>query len=785
VVERAWREELLAAAGVALRLDADGRVLDGLAAWSEGLAELAAPAAGEPFAAALVDVDDFSAALARAAVDGRAEVELRGVCVGGGARWIRCCVVALADGFAALVEDVDGRRRRVAELDGAAARLESFVDNTADAFIAHDMNGRLVDVNKAMCEAVGYSREELLNMHVYDVELTVQKGSIRGIWSRMTPGIPVTIEGRHRRRDGTIFPVEVRLGLFGEGESARVMALCRDITERKRAEAAREELNAELARARDAAVKANQAKSEFLANMSHELRTPLNAIIGYTELVADDLAGFEADVLRPDLDKIHGAAIHLLGLINDILDISKIEAGRFDVDLEEVDVEALADRVGDVVRPLAERNYNTLVVRCEGDIGAIRTDRVKLRQVLINLLSNACKFTEDGSIELVARRVGERLRIAVKDSGIGIPEGRLEVIFDAFTQADSSTTRKYGGTGLGLALTRRFCHMLGGDVTVESVVGEGSTFTVDLPVWLRDAEVAASVASAAADRSRPGADESRGADAAEAADADDATSSAVPEVDLDNAPVVLVIDDDPAAHDLIARFLVREGVRIRSAYNAREGIAHARAYRPAVILLDIVMPEIDGWAALRTLKGDPALAKIPVVLSSIAGEEERALSLGASDYLLKPIDREALLCILNRHAPGKEGTVLVVDDDPAAREVFRRTLRQTGWRVLEAVHGRDAIERLEAAKEPVDVVVLDLMMPEMDGFEVVERLRLDPRWRSLPVVIASAMDLTERERALLRGRVEGIYRKGSLSVSSLSRELARLAHGEAKATRPS
>ena len=556
------------------------------------------------------------------------------------------------------------------------------------------------------------------------------------------------------------------------------MALCRDISERKRAEAARQQLTQALADARDEAVRADQAKSEFLANMSHELRTPLNAVIGYTELVTEDLPNFNAEPLRPDLERIHSAASFLLGLINDILDISKIEAGRFDVFLEEIELGELLAEVLGVIRPLVDKNENTLSVVTKGALGLIRTDRVKLRQALTNLLSNAAKFTKGGRIELLISRAGaddELLRFQVSDSGVGIPSERCEMIFDAFTQADSSTTRRFGGTGLGLAITRRFCQMLAGDVRVESVVGEGSTFTITIPAWAREVEVLAASQALGIDCGLLATDDGLRANAVEGAvEVVEEKPRAGLSLPDDDAPVVLVISGDPDAHDTIAAHLVSEGIRIRSAFDGREGIAHARAFRPEAILLDLHSPRGGGFAVLAALAAEPALAAIPVVFSSMVAEDQGASKLGVDHYLVKPVTREGLLAIFDRYREAGGQSVLVVDDDGDTREVYGRILTQSGWQVHTAVHGAAALAWLMSSDIKIDVIIIDLMMPVMDGFEVIQHLRADEKRRSIPLVVASAVELSDWDRERLRGRIESIESTGPLSIEELTRRVVKI-----------
>ena len=474
----------------------------------------------------------------------------------------------------------------------------------------------------------------------------------------------------------------------------------------------------------------------------------------------------------PDLQKIHGAGQHLLGLINDILDLSKIEAGKMELYLETFDVAHLVRDATTVIRPLVERNGNTLVVSCPDDIGTMHADQTKVRQALLNLLSNAAKFTDHGLIELRVASSESRvvsdgeidpslatrypplatrysLLFTVSDTGIGMTDEQLSRLFEAFSQADASTTRRFGGTGLGLAITRHFCQMMGGDVTVESEYGVGSTFTISLP---------AAVAR----------DEGRGT-----SESSFSSPLAPHPSSLATGPVVLVVDDDPAARDLMQRFLRGEGWQIVTAASGEEGLRLARELKPAAITLDVMMPGLDGWAVLSALKADPELAEIPVTMLSIVEDRGLGYALGAADYLTKPIDRARLVAALRRYCQDRDAcTVLVVEDDPATRETVRRALEQDGWSVDEAANGRIALERL--AVQLPGVILLDLMMPELDGFEVVAALRARPEWRDLPVVIMTAKELTDEDRQRLNGSVRAIVQKAGSSRDTFLAEVRAL-----------
>src|SRR6266496_2886432 len=393
--------------------------------------------------------------------------------------------------------------------------------------------------------------------------------------------------------------------------------------------------------AKEAAEAANQSKSVFLANMSHELRTPLNAIIGYSEMLEEDAQASGQKEFVSDLQKIRSSGKHLLGLINDVLDLSKVEAGKMKLYLETFDVAAVIDEVVATAKPLLEKNANRLEVRCAPDVGQLREDITKVRQVLLNLLSNACKFTEKGMVSLDVTRendvTGTWVVFRIRDTGIGMTPEQTGKLFQAFTQADGSTQRKYGGTGLGLALSRKFCVMMGGDINATSQPGKGSTFTMRLPGDVENVDGEATSIHVSVKR--------RLSQIVRLTGGAPATGQAL-------GQRMLVIDDDPSVCELMTRLCGKEGYEVVTAGTGEEGLKRAREKRPNLITLDVMMPGMDGWTVLKTLKADPQLSSIPVVMMTIADDRARGLALGASDYLVKPVDRNRLAGVLEAHRAG-------------------------------------------------------------------------------------------------------------------------------------
>ncbi len=682
---------------------------------------------------------------------------------------------AAADGAGMVVTDVTTRRRVERRLRDSEERFRTMTEAVASIVWTTSPGGEFVEPQPEWSAFTGRGWDALrgwgwlATIHPDDRTATAEAWAVS-----LASHARFDTENRILRADGQWRDMLVRaIPVLEEDASVREwVGTHTDITERKRDEA-------ELAAARTAAEAANRAKSQFIANMSHELRTPLSAVIGYSEMLEEEVEELGQVQLLDDLKKINANARHLLSLINDVLDLSKIEANRMTSFAEAFDVAGLVREVASTVDSLVRQKSNTLVLDLGSDdaeaaaatLGAMHTDAVKVRQCLFNLLSNASKFTEGGTITLSVRRehppeadapagaatlpdpdpapapAGDWMMLRVSDTGIGMTPEQLARLFERFAQADSSTTRRFGGTGLGLAITRAFCRLLGGDVTVESAEGRGTRFTIRLPVEMPE-------------NVQP--------------DDDDAPPAATPAAHA-SRELVLVIDDDPAQRDLLTRFLQRQGFAVQTAPDGRAGLELARVLHPRAILLDVMMPQMDGWAVLRTLKADPDLAAIPVVMSTFVNEPALGQSLGAADLVPKPVEWDHLRTVMDRFRD-HEGAVLVVDDDPDARDRLRTLLTRNGWTVTEAANGREALDHVRRARPRL--ILLDLTMPVMDGFTFLHDLRELEGCAHIPVVVLSARDLTREDRVRLQS-AERVLGKGETSLSDLAGELRSIAPPDA------
>ncbi len=653
-------------------------------------------------------------------------------------------------GFRGLMRDVTERLAAEEALRQSEEKYRTILTDIREGYYEIDLEGKFLEINDVLCEITNTDRAEVLNRNF--ASFTNSSGARRltmtfnQVYRTRQPAKNVLYHIRNPAGEAKTMEVSVTLIQDSTGVATGFRGIVRDITERVRSAQELEQAREAAEQARAAAEAANQAKSTFLANMSHELRTPLNAIIGYSELLMEDAADAGQDGAIADLDKIRAAGRHLLELINGVLDLSKIEAGKMEIYLETFDLDKVIRDVVGTIQPLVEQNQNRLELRLPAQPGQMRADVTKVRQSLFNLLSNASKFTMNGTITLEVSRPTGWVFFRVSDTGIGMTPEQSARLFEPFTQADASTTRKFGGTGLGLSITRRFCEMMGGTISVESQPGEGTVFTIGLPE-----------------------------DVGAALDPPGAVTpvAGIPPVAFpeQTSTCILVIDDDPSVRDLIERTLSRNGFVVATAASGEEGLEKARALQPAVITLDVLMPGMDGWAVLGALKSDPLLAKIPVIVLSMLDEKNLGFALGASEFLAKPLDRERLIRLIEKYRLREGQLVLLVEDDAPSREMMSRTLEKEGWQVILAGNGRDGLRQMATAAP--DLILLDLMMPEMDGFEFLVELRQTPAWEAIPVIVVTAKELTADDRARLNGQVLKILQKTAFSREELLAELPR------------
>ncbi len=689
-------------------------------------------------------------------------------------------------------------RDTATRLRDEAARFQTILRAAGEGIVVAAGDGAIEEANRAAARMFGYDRpEDLIGRRVAELIADPvpdpdgpDPDPFATTSTQVSRGSPFFDAVRGVRKDGSNFWLEVTMRPVALRDRQVVTCVFRDVSQKKAAEEQIKSMNEELenrVRLRTAelaeantklevalrqAEAAGRAKDTFVANMSHELRQPLHIVIGFTEALKEEAEDAGRPELVPDLDKILAAARHLLDLINDLLDLAKISAGRMELSVARFDLADLVRDVRTLVAPLAEKNQNVFLVDAPPDLGAMTADERRVRQILLNLLSNAFKFTQHGKVRLRVRRVREAgkewVEFAVSDTGKGMTPDQVGRLFQRFYQADPTTTREHGGTGLGLAITQSFNDRMGGQpIRVTSSPGRGSEFVVRLP-----AEVEPEAAKPALRHSST--------EIPALAAAGDGEPAATP------APVggtVLVIDDDPAVLELMGRFLGKEGFRVIPATSGADGLRLAKQVHPVAVTLDVMMPGTDGWAVLAELKADPHTCDIPVVLLTIVDDRGRGYALGAADYLTKPIDWHRLGAILRRyHPPGRPAPVLVVDDDPECRSLVRRHLEAEGWRVTEAADGEAGLRA--AAADPPALVLLDLMMPGVDGFGFLDEFpRRFPGSRT-PVVVLTAKDLTREDYTRLNGRVSRILEKGNLSQLEELVALVRRHARQARAAAP-
>ncbi|MBZ0158187.1 MAG: response regulator [Alphaproteobacteria bacterium] len=680
--------------------------------------------------------------------------------------------------------------RLISAISETRSYLENVLDTTADIVITTDTGRRIVEFNKGASRVLGYTKEEMTGREVEELWVRPEeRGEIMAILER--DGYVAGYETQLKAKDGRPIDVSLTLTILkdSDGRMLGTVGISKDITEKKKLERAIEERNAELhelnekleekvfertkeiERANRELERSNKLKSQFIATMSHELRTPLNSILGFSELLLDDVYGALEEKQKRHVQNIYNSGSHLLQLINNILDIAKIESGKMELHYESFSLAHAVAEVETVIRSLADRKKQEMRVRIPGDLPPVKADRVKFKQILYNLLSNAVKFTpEGGAITLEASVVGgsglppfahtlevfsekaEFLVFSIEDTGIGIRAEDRERIFSEFEQGDSSYSRKYEGTGLGLALTKRLVALHGGEIAVESEENVGSRFTFIIPLF--DGVVAGEPLR------RP----FRPVEEFPAQDVEVVKSK------RSKSPLILVVEDDPSTSEVLTLYLAQAGYRIAHAYSGIEAVHRIKELKPFAVLLDVMLPEKDGWEILQEVKSDPETKDIPVIISSVIDNRELGFALGASDYLVKPVDRTTLLKKLQELSfdtkkVRKSVTILCIDDNQEVLELLTSILEPAGYNVITSGSGQEGIDKAASCKP--DLIILDLMMPEVDGFEVVQKLKDSPVTDDIPIFILTAKDLSVEDRLRLAGKIESFVQKSHFTKEDL------------------
>ncbi|MGB0077432.1 MAG: PAS domain S-box protein [Candidatus Sulfotelmatobacter sp.] len=646
-----------------------------------------------------------------------------------------------------VVTDVTERKQVEEALEKSRESLRTLLEVAPDAVVTVDDYGRIVLVNSQTEKLFGYQRHELLGARVEKLIPAVRAGYAAGPRPR---AVGAGLELNAQRKDGTEFPVEISSSPIDTSEGFRVISSIRDVSERKKTQQQIEQQNRELELRNREVEHATQMKSKFLASMSHELRTPLNAIVGFSDLLAEGTSGALNPKQKRFVDHIKEGSAHLLQLINDILDLSKIEAGQLELHCEEFFVKDVLPEVLSTIDPLAMAKNIRLEEKLESK-SLIKSDRVRFKQILYNLLSNAVKFTpKGGQISIECVDDWDFVRVSVTDTGIGIQPDDQEVVFEEFRQVKGNASNTQQGTGLGLAITKRLVEQQGGRISVESEIGKGSRFTFTLMAVEPRSGV------------RP---------------IEEPKISPVISGSGRLTPLVLIVDDEVPARELLVGYLEPE-YRVAMAGSGAEALKEAERLRPDAITLDVLMHGSDGFETLVALRKNPATADIPVIILSIVDQKQVGFALGAADYLVKPVHKPTLLETIRRHVPvpaDEDSSILLVDDDPKALELLQEALRSAGYEVQSVRSGARALEVL--ANKMVGAILLDLLMPGMDGFQVIRHVRREPALKDLPILVMTAKNLSPAEIDLLNRETQGLLQKGGSWKQQLIAEVDRLVRG--------
>lgn len=662
-----------------------------------------------------------------------------------------------------VVRDITSRKKAEKLERESQERLKKIIDNALCGILLIDASRHeIVEVNPAAEQAIGLSRNELIGnvCHKFICPAEKEKCPIIDLNQSIDTSEKVLLNGK-----GECLPVLKSVVPVKIGEKEYLIESFIDLSERKKFEE-------ELLQAKLAAEGANRAKSEFLTNMSHELRTPLTAIIGFSDVMLGGMSGEFGEQNKKFLNNIANSGKHLLTLINNILDLSKIEAGKMELELEMFSVSEVFSDTRDITSALAMKKDISMEYNVDPEI-FVYADRVRFKQIIYNLVSNSIKFTPNrGSVTASAVRAGEFVRVSVSDNGIGISKENQKLLFQPFKQVDANINRQYAGTGLGLALVKKFVNLHGGKVWVESEAGKGSTFSFELPLKYGKAPEVFSNSSEVSEKIVPQVTEK--AEPERNVKPETNTETITPEIiepagGSGKGDLVMIVEDDDMSRELLTITLTEAGYRVTAVSSGKEAILLARELKPSVITLDVMLPGISGWDVLKNLKHSSATSDIPILIISMSDEKNYSILWGAFDHLIKPVEKERLLSSLQK-VKGKINVkstpkVLLVDDEPTVVELFSSIIKQEGYEPICAYGGKEAVDKIINCHP--DVIILDLMMPQFTGFEVIKVLKENPETIDIPVIVCTAKELSFEEKELLKKNVSYVMKKGNICRETL------------------